>query len=383
MAPSMISPFGQPMPGLRIREGAPALTRPTKEEIAAFPTEAKQLIARTWSAQEPLLAAGQYDLRWLEGRHVLLAGATGPGLGGAFAVAVLGVGKAASLTILGRDLSRSLNYETGLALQAQAEAAGWGNRFHWFNDGMALEGAPLEKLVATLKEVGAHRVVYFNTVAAALSGLLPGMPPVYVKDVDADGLFQWQLTPLDDKAIEVTRFVMGEMAVRFPGVLEENGIGVEATVFADWRGSLDKISRDPAQREYGRHGAYSTSLYLPKEILQEATRSAYGTKRLVLDIFYPMMRTRALPLIPGGLTIADINEKLMQKEGIRRLEVPELALVGLDFVGKALTEGYDNPFPRADRHDAHLDEWMFEVVARLTDDENSDFYYKRWLTVGR
>jgi len=25
------------------------------------------------------------------------------------------------------------------------------------------------------------------------------------------------------------------------------------------------------------------------------------------------------------------------------------------------------------------DEWMFEVVARLTDDENSDFYYKHWI----
>jgi hypothetical protein len=380
---SMISsPFGQPTPGLRIKEGTPPLTRPTKEEIAAFPAEAQNLLTRTWAAQEPLLAAGQYDLRWLEGRHVLLAGATGPGLGGAFAVAVLGAGGAASLTILGRDLSRSVNYETGLALQAQAEAAGWDNRFHWFNDGMALEGAPLEKLVATLKEVGADQVVYFNTVAAALSGLLPGMPPVYVKDVDAEGLFQWQLTPLDEKAIETTRFVMGEMAVRFPSMLEEQGIGVEASVFADWRGSLDKVSRDPTQREYGRHGAYSTSLYLPKEILQEATRRAYGTNRHVLDIFYPMMRTRALPLIPGGLTIADINEKLMGLEGIRRLEVPELALMGLDFVGRALTDGYDNPFPRADRHDAHLDEWMFEVVARLNDDENSDFYYKRWLKAG-
>ena len=173
---------------------------------------------------------------------------------------------------------------------------------------------------------------------------------------------------------------MGEMAVRFPAVLESNGIGVEASVFADWRGSLDKVSRDPAQREYGRHGAYSSSLYLPKEYLQEDARTAFGTKRKVLDIFYPMMRTRALPLIPGGLTIAAVNEKIMQMEGVRRLDVPELALKGLDFVGKALTQGYDNPFPRTDAHDAHLDEWMFEVVARLNDDENSDFYYKRWLS---
>ena len=309
----------------------------------------------------------------------MLGGATGPGLGGAFAAAMLGTGKAASVTILGRDLSRSLNFETGKVMQEQAEAANWGNRFHWLNDGMAMEGKPLEKLLEVLKEAGADRVVYFNTVAAALSGLQPGMAPVYVKDVDEEGLFQWQLRPLSEKELEITRFVMGEMAVRFPMVLEANGIGVEASVFADWRGSLDKVSRDPTQREYGRHGAYSTSLYLPKEYLQEAARAAFGTERKVLDIFYPMMRTRALPLIPGGLTIADVNEKVMQQEGVRRLDVPELALKGLDFVGKALTEGYANPFPRADAHDAHLDEWMFEVVARLNDDENSDFYYRRWI----
>jgi hypothetical protein len=105
----------------------------------------------------------------------------------------------------------------------------------------------------------------------------------------------------------------------------------------------------------------------------------YGTDKIVLDIFYPMMRTRALPLIPGGMTVAAVNEKIMHKEGVRRLDVPELALKGLDFVGKALTEGYDNPFPRTDGHDTHLDEWMFEVLARLNNDEDSDFYYKRWL----
>jgi len=379
MIPTVSSPFAQPAPDMRIRAGTPPLTRPTKEEIATFASEAQQLLATAWSSQQPLLAAGVYDLRWLAGRHILLAGGTGPGLGGAFASAVLGAGTAASLTVVGRDLTRSLNYETGLAMQAQADAAGMGNRFHWINDGMALEGAPLEKLVAALREAGADRVVYFNTVAAAISGLLPGMPPVFIKDVDENGLFQWQLQPLSEKEIEITKFVMGEMAVRFPSVLAAQGIDIEATVFADWRGSLDRSSRDPAQRAYGRQGAYSTSLFLPKDILQEATRHAYGKRPIVMDIFYPMMRTRALPLIPGGMMTANLNEKLMQLEGIRRLDVPELALKGLDFVGKALTAGYNNPFPRTDNHDMHLDEWMFEIMARLNNDENSDFYYKRWL----
>jgi hypothetical protein len=161
--------------------------------------------------------------------------------------------------------------------------------------------------------------------------------------------------------------------------LEENDITVEAAVFADWRGSLDKASRDPTLREYGRQGAYSTSLFLPKDILQEYTRTAYGTGRVVLDIFYPMMRTRALPLIPGGMMMANLNETVMKKEGIRRVDVPELAIAALNRVGKALTQGYDNPFPRLDAHDIPLDEWMFEIAAHLNDDEDSEFYYKRWV----
>jgi hypothetical protein len=174
---------------------------------------------------------------------------------------------------------------------------------------------------------------------------------------------------------------MGEMAIQFPRVLQENGIVVEAAVYADWRGSLDKVGRDPSFPEYGRQGAYSTSLYLPKEIIQNATRKAYGEKnQIVMDIFYPMMRTRALPLIPGGMTMANVNQTLMEKENIRWIEIPELALAALDRVGKALTEGYDNPFPRLDQHDAHLDEWFYEVVKRLNNDEDSNFYYKRWMS---
>lgn len=379
MTASLISPFARPNPQLPIREGTPPLTRPTKEEIEGFPAEAQQLLGQNWAAQKPIIESGQYDLKWLEGRHILLAGATGPGLGGAFETAIMGLGAAASLTVVARDLSKSLGYETGKAMQTQAEAAGWGRRFHWLNDGMGLEGKSLEVILRALKEAGADRVIYFNTVAAAISGMLPGMPPVFIKDYDHNGLFQWQLLPLSDKEIEVTKFVMGEMAVQFPQVLEEHGLKVEAAVFADWRGSLDRISRDPNQREYGRQGAYSTSLFLPKDILHEATRAAYGTKRIVLDIFYPMMRTRALPLIPGGTMMADLNQTLMKREGIRRRDVPELAVAALDRVGKALTQGYDNPFPRLDDYDAHLDEWLFEVSARLNNDEDSQFYYRHWV----
>jgi hypothetical protein len=374
------SPFAKADPRLPIRQGAPPLTRPSKEELAAFPAEAQKLLEHNWAAQKSLVKANSpYDLRWVEGRHFLLAGATGPGLGGALETALMGLNTAASVTVIARDLSISLGYETGKAMQTQAEAAGWGTRFHWLNEGMGMSGEPLENILTALKEAGADRVVYFNTVAAALSGLRPGLPPVFVKDYDAHGMFQWQLMPLTQKEIESTKFVMGTMAVDFPHVLEESGVTVEATVFADWRGSLDKASRDPALREYGRQGAYSTSLFLPKDILQAATARAYGTGRKVLDIFYPMMRTRALPFIPGGVMMSYLNETLLKKEGVRRQDIPELALAALDRVGKALTQGYDNPFPRLDAHDTPLDDWMYEVAVRLNNNEDSDYYYKRWV----
>jgi hypothetical protein len=376
------SPFATPMPGVRIIEGAPPIVRPTKEEIAAFPAESRALLDQNWKAQTPLVGSGDYHLRWLEGRHVLLAGATGPGLGGGLASAVLNLMNdlnVSSLTVLARDLSRSLGYETGQAMQAQAEAAGLGSRFHWLNDGVALEGKAFEKTVRTLRDVGAKRLVYVNTVAAAISGMLPGMPPVYVKDVDPDGFLLWKLKPLSDREIEITRSVMGTMAVNFPHKLEQAGFEIEIRVFADWRGSLDAFGRDPNSPVYGRQGAYSTSLYLPKLEIQKAAREAYHSGDKVLDIFYPIMRTRALPLIPGGTTMAQVFDRLLQKEGIPRIEVPELALRTLDRIGKALTAGYDNPFPRLDSHEMQLDEWFYDIVLRLNDDENSDFYYKRWI----
>lgn len=374
------SPFISPAPGLRIKEGAPPFPRPTKKEIDSFPEEARNLLDRNWAAQSPLVKTGPYHLNWVEGRHFLLAGATGPGLGGALATALLNLlGKSGSLTVLARDLTRSLGYETGVAMQARAEEAGRGNRFHWLNDGMALEGKTLEKIVKVLNEASADRIVYINTVAAANSGLLPGCPPVYVKDLDEQGLFQWQLFPLDERSIEATKFIMGTMAVQFPHELEKANLRVEATAFADWRGSLDHCSRDPTSVTYGRQGAYSTSLYLPKDIIQEAASSAYGSGKIVLDVFFPIMRTRALAFIPGGTTMSYVYAELLRREGIRRIEVHELALAMLDRIGRAIDEGYDNPFPRLDAHETPLDLWFYEVVQRLNEDENSELYFRKWI----
>lgn len=373
------SPFLNPEPDLDVRLGAPPLRRPTKEEAALFAMEASTLVRETQSAQKALRGSDAYDLDWLAGRHVLLAGATGPGIGGALATAILANPTVASLTIVSRDLKRSVGYETGMLMESAAAGGDLDGKFHLLNDGLSLDGPSLQSLIEALKGVDADEIVYFNTVAAANSGLMPGMPPVFVKDRDESELFQWQLEPLSERELQMTRFVMGEMAVRFPETLEKNGFPVAVSVFADWRGSLDRISRDPANREYGRQSAYSTSLFLPKDVIQDAVRASYGTDTRMLDIFYPMMRTRAIAFIPGATLTADVMEALERRVGLPHRGIPQLALMALDEVGNALRDKHSNPFPRLDDHDAHLDEWLFEVMARLTNDESSDFHHRRWV----
>lgn len=375
------SPFAKPAAGLPIKEGAPPITRPTREEVARFPEQAKALLESTWQQQRLLLEAGRYDLDWVKRRHFLIAGGTGPGLGGAIATALLHLLEPeGSLTVISRDLTKSVGYATGEAMQALAAHKGLARRFRWSNEGLALEGEGLERILSMIRDAGAEEVVYINTVAAANSGLLPGQPPVYIKDVDEQGLFQWQLTPLDERSIEGTKFVMGTMAVAFGEKLAEAGVAVEATAFADWRGSLDRQSRDPSSPTYGRWGSYSTSLFLPKDILQEATARSYGSGKTILDVFFPIMRTRALSFIPGGIAMSKLYERLMALAGIRHVEVPELALGMLDTIGTALKRGADyNPFPRLDAHEASLDLWFFEVVKRLNADEKDPFFYRRWL----
>ncbi|MCR4439877.1 MAG: hypothetical protein QHJ34_10955 [bacterium] len=380
MVAKAVSPFARPAPGLPIRRGAPPLRRPTRAEAARFPIVAREFIERTRAEQTLLVNRRLYHLDWMAERHFVLAGATGHGLGGALAVATLfRLGRRGSLTVISRDLSLSVGYQSGLLMQQMAEQLGLGERFHWLNDGLATSGEAFERIVAALRQARATAVVYINTVASASSGLLPGLPPVYVKDIDRDGLFQWQLEPLSEKAIETTKYVMGTLAVQFPMALEKAGIHVEVSAFADWRGSLDHCSRNPAVPEYGRHGPYSTSLFLPKDIIQAATRAAYKTSRKVIDVFFPVMKTRALSYIPGGRLMALLYDELRRREELPFIDIPELAVAFLDRVGRALDKGVDNLFPRLDLHEASLDFWFYEVMQRLTMDENDEFFYKRWI----
>ncbi len=374
------SPFARPDPLLRIKNGAPALHKPTKEEIARHESESDHLTRRTWAAQEVLLDRHEYDLSWLGDKHFLLAGATGAGIGGALAAAVIhNLGDRGSVTIISRDLTRSPGYETGLRTQEYAEEVGLGDRFHWVNKGLKIEGKDLENTLQMLREAGADKVIYINTVAAAHSGLLPDCPPIYVKDIDDEGLYQWKLEPLDSRMLDWTRYTMGELAVHFGHILEQEGIPVEATVFADWRGSLHRESRHPQSMEYGRNGAYSASLATPKDFLQEEAARAYGTERVVLDFFYPIMRTRALGFIPGGRAMSQVYDKLMNLEKVGRIDIPELALATLDYLGRALQTRQYNPFPMLDAHESPLELWFYEVVSRLNEDPDSPYYFKKWI----
>ncbi|MDD5089197.1 MAG: hypothetical protein PHI18_10445, partial [bacterium] len=289
------SPFAKPFEGLRIKDYQTVVARPSAEDVVKFPDQARALLDKIAAQQEVFLDRGEYKIDALKGRHFLLAGATGPGLGGAIETAVrLLAEKAGSVTVLARDLSKSVGYEMGQLMLARAEEAGLGKRYHLLNDGMAADGANFEKITAALREAGANDLIYVNTIAAAHSGILPGNPTIYVKDVDGEGLFQWRLPHLNEQQIEGTRTIMGKLAVRFPRALDAAGFRVAVTCYIDWRGSLDVLSRDPESRAYGRQGPYSTSLYLPKEFLQADTIQAYGHGRVVLDCYLPVMRTRAL-----------------------------------------------------------------------------------------
>jgi hypothetical protein len=150
--------------------------------VAAFPERARALVEETWAFQASCLERDDaYPLDWVRDRHFLLVGGTGSGLGGALATAVLNLlGDAGSLTIVARDLKRSLGYQGALVLQEKAEQAGLGERFQWLNTGAALEGERFEQIVGAVEKAGADRVVYVNTVAAAKSGRLPGGPPRFV-----------------------------------------------------------------------------------------------------------------------------------------------------------------------------------------------------------
>lgn len=64
---------------------------------------------------------------------------------------------------------------------------------------------------------------------------------------------------------------------------------------------------------------------------------------------------------------------------MRRVDPPELALAALDRVGRTLAGDSHNPFPRLDLHEAALDLWFIEVLARLNEDTASPFYFKRWV----
>lgn len=140
------------------------------------------------------------------------------------------------------------------------------------------------------------------------------------------------------------------------------------------------MSRDPKSSVYGRQGAYSTSLYLPKDVIHQRVSEAFGTRTNMMDVFLPIMRTRALPFIPGGMFMGEVFNALLKQAGVGRKDVPELGLGVLDLTGKNLTQGYDNPFPRLDTYEAAFDDWFFEVATRLNNQEDSDFYYKNWIS---
>ena len=380
MADNQASPFACPSPGLRIKQGGPPLRRPEPEEVAAFPERARSLLEGTAKSQAACLERGAYSLEWVEGRHFLLVGGTGSGVGGALAAAVLNLlGASGSLTIVARDLKRSLGYQSALLLKEKADQAGLGERFQWLNTGAALEGERFAQIVQAVKEAGADRVVYVNTVAAAMSGLLPGYPPVFVRDVDEEGLFEWELSPLDERSIEATKFTMGTMAVELPDALEKAGVAVEAAAFR-------RLARERRPEQPGPRFARirSSGRLFNQPVSAQGDHPGRNLFRLPCG----KADHRLLPARdedPGpehgargdghGLPVRNPDGK-----GRHSMHRPAGACPGHAGPNRQGRSGEsDNPFPRLDLHEASLDLWFLEVLTRLNEDENSDFYFKRWI----
>lgn len=374
------SPFASPFKNLPIREYIPTVEKPSKEAAQKYPVEAERILDNIWRRHTELLPSGRFDPFWAKGRHFLLAGATGPGVGGAIeGIARRMTKEAGSVTVVSRNLSRSVEFEMARQMEERAAVQGFGNRYHALNDGLALEGPAFDKTVEALKEAGADDLIYVFGIADAVAGVLPGFPEIYVKDIDEDGVFQWKLSTLNDQAVSMTRFVMGELAVEFPRRLREAGFRVAVSCFMDYRGSLDKISRDPDSPHYGREGAYSTSLYLPKEYLQAETSAAYGTERIVIDCFVPVLANRFLGYIPGAKPQSFIYDRMMKLSNIFRRDIPEIGLNMMNAVGRAIHSESFNPYPRLDRHETPLDEWYWEVLTRLNNESGSRFFWKKWI----
>jgi hypothetical protein len=380
------SPYSRPRDGLRVIPGAPAPQRPPRDQKEAIEarlkSEAQMLVMSAATEQATLVQEQGYDLSWMKGRHFLLAGATGQGLGGALATAILSnLGDKGTLTAVSRDIKLSLGHYSGAALKEKSEDLGVGDRFRFLDRGIAVEGKEFDKLVENLKDLNASDVVYCNMVAAANSGLMPGMPPIYVPDLDDEGLFQWELQPLDERQIAMSRSIMGEMAVAVPQRLAESGVSVQVEGYAGWRGSHDKISRLPERVEYGRQGPYSGSLWLPKDVLDAHVDAAIDKDdgRVVQVHFFPVMKTRALGFIPGGNILGGVMDTIMAKERIKFIGINELALMMLDRIGKALAGNAPCPWQRHDLHEVSLDDWFYHILERLTDDESSPYFYKTWM----
>ncbi|MCK5708557.1 MAG: hypothetical protein KAI43_12985 [Candidatus Aureabacteria bacterium] len=371
------SPYISSFPEIDVYENGPSLIRPSKDDSLTFENKAEQIINNIISEQKK--ESLRFSLEWMKDRHFLLIGATGYGLGACIACKLIEQLSSGSVTIVSRDLKNSLSYHTAIQLKKNAEKKGIA--FEWLNTGISTNGKGFTNISQALTKLKAKKNIYINTVAYAFSGVLPGYPPIFIKDLDEnEKLIQWKLETLNEKQISVNNEIMGLTSINLPGALKEQGINIDMSVFSDWRGSLDKISRLPEMYEYGRQGAYSTSLHIPKKIIQERiNKDLFLTKDIMLDAFYPIMDTPALLFLPGGHLIKRLMNKIMKKSGVNQKKVSLLALELLDYLGKVITNKKFNPFPRFDLYESQFDLEFFYMLEKINNSSNSPFYYKNWI----
>jgi len=313
------------------------------------------------------------SLDGIRGRHFILVGGTCH-MGEALSAALIPrIGLAGSLLVLSDQDPSDVTlgekavfpYYYGEQLQKEAQARGL--RYTWINQVQEERGGAdpvFSKIKEHLRDCQAQNLVIIHTLEPRSFGVMPGHDPFYIREVD-DGnrLFEWQIPPLTFSEFEKARIKFVSVPRTFSELLVVQGFKVASTHFVDYWASEDEYSREPRRVEYGRQGIFSGHLSDLKQMIREhVLRKASDRNQMV-----HVLPSSSLRSFFGGNALANLYQNLMQAQGIRFIDVPELALMVLDRI-RLLHENSRTytPVVRHDEHERILDKKAMKYLAEIT-----------------